>query len=79
MPTELDTLLRERRIARVAVCGLATDYCVNATALDAVRLGYETFFLEDAIAAVDLRPGDGERATDAMIGAGCNPWVVPAR
>jgi nicotinamidase/pyrazinamidase len=77
-PTELDRLLRERGIERVVVCGLATDYCVNATALDAIALGYETFYLEDAVAAVNLQPGDGERATDAMIDAGCQPWQVPA-
>jgi nicotinamidase/pyrazinamidase len=76
-PTELDGLLRERGIEQVVVCGLATDYCVNATALDAIRLGYRTWYLEDAVAAVDLQPGDGERATDAMIDAGCNPWQVP--
>ena len=52
-PTALDGLLRERGIARVIVCGLATDYCVNATALDAIALGYETFFLEDGVAAAD--------------------------
>ena len=78
-PTDLDGLLRQRGIERIVVCGLATDYCVNATALDAIRLGYETFFLEDAVAAVNLQPGDGERATDAMVDAGCHPWVVPAR
>jgi len=76
-PTDLDGQLRERRIERVVVCGLATDYCVNATALDAIRLGYETFFLDDAVAAVNLRPGDGERATEAMVDAGCQPWRVP--
>ena len=76
MPTELDGLLRERGVERVVVCGLATDYCVNATAMDAIALGYETYFLEDAVAAVDLQPGDGERATDAMIDAGCHPWQV---
>jgi nicotinamidase/pyrazinamidase len=78
-PTELDGLLRERGIERVVVCGLATDYCVNATALDAIRLGYETFYLEDAVAAVNLAPGDGERATDQMVGAGCHPWTIPTR
>jgi nicotinamidase/pyrazinamidase len=77
-PTALDGLLRERGIRRVVVCGLATDYCVNATALDAIRLGYETFFLDDAVAAVNLKPGDGERATRAMVGAGCQPWRAPA-
>jgi len=76
-PTELDGLLRERGVTQVVVCGLATDYCVNATALDAIQLGYQAFFLEDAVAAVNLSPGDGERATDAMIDAGCHPWQVP--
>jgi nicotinamidase/pyrazinamidase len=78
MPTELDALLRERGVSRVVVCGLATDYCVNATALDAIDLGYETFFLEDAVAAVDLQPGDGARATETMLDAGCQPWQVPS-
>jgi len=76
-PTELDGLLRDRGVEQVVVCGLATDYCVNATALDAIRLGYRAFFLEDAVAAVDLQPGDGERATGLMIEAGCQPWQVP--
>jgi len=69
-PTELDGLLRERRIERVVVCGLATDYCVKATALDAVRLGYEVELLGAAVAAVDLEPGDGERALEEMRAAG---------
>jgi nicotinamidase/pyrazinamidase len=76
-PTPLAGLLRDGGISRVVVCGLATDYCVNATALDAIALGYEAYFLDDAVAAVDLRPGDGERATEAMIDAGCRPWQVP--
>lgn len=70
IPTELDALLRVRSIQRVVVCGLATDYCVKATALDAVRLGYETSVLLDGIASVDLAPGDGDRALEAMRGAG---------
>ena len=77
-PTPLAGLLRERGVERVVVCGLATDYCVNATALDAIGLGFEAFFLEDAVAAVNLQAGDGERATEAMVDAGCQPWVVPA-
>ena len=48
-PTELEGLLRERGIDHVVVCGLATDYCVNATALDAIRLGFDTYFLEDGV------------------------------
>lgn len=70
IPTELDGLLRERRIRRVVVVGLATDYCVKATALDAARLGYDTMVLADAIAAVDLQPGDGQRALDELREAG---------
>jgi nicotinamidase/pyrazinamidase len=77
--TELDGLLRERAIRRVAVVGLATDYCVQATAIDAARLGYETAVLTDAIAAVDLQPGDGERAIEAMRDAGVVTWQTRMR
>jgi nicotinamidase/pyrazinamidase len=70
IPTELDSLLRDRRVETVVICGLATDYCVRATALDALRLGYETTVLGDAIAAVELQEGDGERAIGEMQEAG---------
>ena len=70
VPTELDGLLRGQAIHRVVIGGLATDYCVKATALDAIALGYETHVLVDAIRAVDLEPGDGERALAAMEKAG---------
>ena len=70
LPTEMDDLLRGRRTERVVVCGLATDYCVKATALDATRLGYETTVLLDGIAAVDLAPGDGDRALAELEAAG---------
>ncbi|HSK52956.1 MAG TPA: isochorismatase family protein [Clostridia bacterium] len=66
IPTELDALLREAGVRRVVVVGLATDHCVKATALDAVRLGYDTMVLADAIAAVDLQAGDGQRALDEL-------------
>src|SRR5436190_59148 len=69
-PTELERILHDRDIARVAVCGLATDYCVKATALDAARLGFETSVLIDAVRAVDLAPGDGDRAIAEMTAAG---------
>ncbi len=69
-PTELESLLRERDVRRVVVCGLATDYCVKATALDATRLGFETYLLADAVAAVNLQPEDGEKAIDEMRAAG---------
>ena len=71
LATELDGMLRERGIERVVVCGLATDYCVNATAIDARRLGYATEVLDDAIAAVNLQPDDGAKAMEAMDDAGC--------
>lgn len=70
IPTPLESLLRERAISRVVICGLATDYCVNATALDARRLGFETKVLMNAVAAVNLQPGDAERALTAMADAG---------
>jgi nicotinamidase/pyrazinamidase len=69
-PTELEDLLRTRGVTRVVVCGLATDYCVRATALDAVRLGFATTVLDDAIAAVELEPGDGGRAIAELARAG---------
>jgi nicotinamidase/pyrazinamidase len=78
IPTELEALLRERGIERVVIGGLATDYCVNATAIDARRLGFETEVLADAVAAVNLRPGDDERAIVAMTEAGCT-FTVPTR
>jgi nicotinamidase/pyrazinamidase len=68
--TDLEGLLRERSIERTVVTGLATDYCVRETALDAIRLGFETVVLSDGIRAVDLRPGDGERALEAVRQAG---------
>jgi nicotinamidase/pyrazinamidase len=70
IPTELDGLLRDRSIERVVVVGLATDYCVKATALDAARLGYEAHVLTDAVGAVDLAPGDGGRALQELAAAG---------
>jgi nicotinamidase/pyrazinamidase len=70
IPTELEALLRERDVERVIVCGLATDYCVNATALDAVRLGFAVELIPDACAAVNLRANDGRKALAEMAEAG---------
>jgi nicotinamidase/pyrazinamidase len=69
-PTELEGLLRDAGVEAVAVVGLATDYCVTATALDAVRAGFATAILTDAVAAVDLEPGDGDRSLEASRAAG---------
>ncbi len=64
--THLDDDLRRRGVRRVFVCGLATDYCVKATALDARRAGFETFVITDAIAAVNVEPGDAARALEEL-------------
>jgi nicotinamidase/pyrazinamidase len=69
-PTELAALLEERGSTRVVVCGLATDYCVRGTVLDARRLGFETVVLTAAVASVELSPGDGARALAEMAEAG---------
>jgi nicotinamidase/pyrazinamidase len=68
--TGLAEWLRERWITRVYVMGLATDYCVKATALDARELGFDTWVIEDGCRAVELAPGDGDRAIAAMRDAG---------
>jgi nicotinamidase/pyrazinamidase len=70
IPTDLERILREADSKSVIVVGLATDYCVKATALDAVRLGFRTAVATDAVAAVDLEPGDGERALGDLRTAG---------
>lgn len=69
-PTGLEALLRDHGVARVVVGGLATDYCVKETALDAAAKGFATFVLREGVRAVDLAPGDGERALDEMRDAG---------
>jgi nicotinamidase/pyrazinamidase len=68
--TGLADWLRARWITRVYVMGLATDYCVKATALDARDLGFDTWVIEDGCRPVELHPGDGDRALAAMRGAG---------
>jgi nicotinamidase/pyrazinamidase len=70
IPTELESLLRARDIERVVIGGIATDYCVRSTALDAIRLGFPTVVLRDAVAAVDLKPADGERALTELDSVG---------
>lgn len=70
VPTELADLLRARGVTDVFVCGLATDYCVVATAVDAVALGFATALLLEGVRAVDLRPDDGARAIERMAAAG---------
>jgi nicotinamidase/pyrazinamidase len=68
--TELDDVLARHDIERVVVVGLATDYCVKETVLDARRRGLATEVPSDAVAAVNLQPGDGDAALGAMRAAG---------
>jgi len=69
-PTGLAGLLAERSIERVFVVGLATDYCVKATALDAAHGGLHPTVLADGIRPVNLAPGDGARAVAEMVAVG---------
>ncbi|HEY3081257.1 MAG TPA: bifunctional nicotinamidase/pyrazinamidase [Chloroflexota bacterium] len=66
----LADILRGRGVRHLVVGGLATDYCVRATVLDALRQGFQVTVLEDAIRGVDLQPGDSERARAEMLDAG---------
>jgi nicotinamidase/pyrazinamidase len=68
--SKLADLLHEAGIDEVAVVGLATDYCVRASAIDACREGFDTTVVTDAIRAVEVNPGDGERALEDMKRAG---------
>ena len=68
--SKLEDLLREQEVDRVAVVGLATDYCVRASTIDACELGFDTTVITDAIRAVDVNPEDGERAIEEMKEAG---------
>jgi nicotinamidase/pyrazinamidase len=68
--TGLERLLRDSGIEKVVVVGLATDYCVKATAVDSASLGFETTVIMDAIRAVNLQPDDGKKALEEMKVAG---------
>ena len=64
--TELAELLHARNVSRIFVLGLATDYCVKATAIDAIDAGFDVMLLEDGMRAVNVEPGDGARAIAEM-------------
>ncbi len=68
--TPLEVMLKARGIEHVVVSGLATDYCVVETVVDARVAGFEVDVVRDAIRAVDLEPGDGDRAIARMRDAG---------
>jgi nicotinamidase/pyrazinamidase len=68
--TGLAEYLRQRNVGEIYLCGLATEYCVKFSALDAVTLGFRTHVVADACRGIDLRPGDAARALDDMRAAG---------
>jgi nicotinamidase/pyrazinamidase len=68
--TDLAAQLHQQNVEEVLVGGLATDYCVKNTVLDALKNGFKVKALKDAMRAVDLQPGDGERAIEEMHAAG---------
>ena len=70
VPTPLAQALRERGVERLVVLGLATDYCVRATALEGRELGWPVTVPWGAVRAVDLQPGDGERTREELQAAG---------
>jgi nicotinamidase/pyrazinamidase len=66
----LAVLLREKRVSRIFVGGLATDYCVKHTVLDGLKAGFKVVVLENAIRGVNLNPGDSQQALAEMLRAG---------
>ena len=71
--TALANTLRERGIRRLVVCGLATDYCVLNTVVDGLAAGFEVLLATEAMRAVNVNTGDGERALARMLDAGATP------
>lgn len=68
--TGLENFLHQHGVSQVFLAGLALDYCVLYSALDALRLGFETFVIVDACRGIDLQPGDVERALKTMKNSG---------
>lgn len=76
--SNLELYLKRRGIRRVFIGGLATDYCVKTTVLDACRLGFETVILTDAVRGVNVRPDDSQKAIEAMKKAGAQAVTFEA-
>ena len=70
--TDLAAQLREQGVKEVLVGGLATDYCVKSTVIDAIKNGFRVKALSDAMKAVEVHPGDGDRAMEEMRAAGAD-------
>jgi nicotinamidase/pyrazinamidase len=73
--TDLATLLRAGGIKNLYIGGLATDYCVRSTTLDALTNGFNVTLIPDAIRAVNLQPEDGDKAMSEMRAAGATEYV----
>lgn len=74
--TSLTAILKKLGVTRLCVGGLATDYCVKATVMSALHEGFEVVLLIDAVAAVNLQPGDGAQAIAEMEQAGATLLLV---
>jgi len=75
--TGLENFLKEKGVNEIFIAGLATDYCVKYSALDAIQLGFRTFVIEDACRGVNLLPGDAEKAIEEMQNAGA--IIIPSQ
>jgi nicotinamidase/pyrazinamidase len=77
--TDLLKLLQKLEIRRVFVCGVATEYCVRATVIDALEAGFTTVLLKDAIQGIKIKSGDADKAVEEMMDGGAfvssNDWV----
>jgi nicotinamidase/pyrazinamidase len=76
--TPLAAALRARNVGRLFVAGLATDYCVRATGRDARAAGLDVVVLADAVCAVNVQPGDGDRALAELEAEGCQTSTTSA-
>ncbi len=74
--TDLEHILKLNGVTEVAVCGLATDYCVKATAIDALDAGFIVAVFENAVKAVNVNPDDGEEALKEMKSRGIAVEVI---
>ncbi len=74
--TVLAENLQKNKVKRLFIGGLATDYCVKNTVLDALKLGFETYVLIDAIRGVNVQPNDTQKAIDEMILNGAQPITL---
>ncbi len=68
--TDLEALLRARGVGETVIGGLATEYCVKESSLDAMRAGFTVYLMEDCVRPVDLGLGDGKRALQQLVKSG---------